>query len=65
MVVLSRLHYGTLNYFLKKITEFKALLSEHGGSKNNEKTFKQLVERVCLAKRYLARRKRTLHFKTD
>lgn len=41
-----------------EITEFKALLSEHfKGSKNNEKTFKHLVERVCLAKRYLARRK--------
>ena len=42
----------------EEIKEFKALLSEHfKGSKNIEKTFKQLVERVCLAKRYLARRK--------
>lgn len=38
--------------------EFKALLAEHfKGSKNIELTFKQLVERVCLTKRYLSRKK--------
>lgn len=42
----------------EEITEFKNLIAEHfSGSRNIEKTFKQLVERVCLAKRYLSRRK--------
>ncbi|MBA2611322.1 MAG: hypothetical protein H0U95_05070 [Bacteroidetes bacterium] len=38
--------------------EFKVLLAEHfKGSKNIDVTFKQLVERICLTKRYLTRRK--------
>lgn len=37
---------------------FKELIAEHfKGSRNLDVTFKQLVERVCLAKRYLTRRK--------
>lgn len=37
---------------------FKLLVAEHfKGSRNLDVTFKQLVERVCLAKRYLTRRK--------
>jgi hypothetical protein len=36
---------------------FKLLIAEHFvGSKNTGKTFKQLVERVCLVKRYIARK---------
>lgn len=41
-----------------QVGEFKTLISEHfKGSKNVDKTFKQLAERVCLAKRYVSRRK--------
>lgn len=37
---------------------FKGLITEHfKNSKNLDVTFKQLVERVCLVKRYLTRRK--------
>jgi hypothetical protein len=37
---------------------FKLLIAEHfKGSRNLDVTFKQLVERVCLVKRYLTRRK--------
>jgi hypothetical protein len=41
-----------------EIKEYKKLIAEHfRNSRNYDKTFKQLIERVCLAKRYVARRK--------
>jgi hypothetical protein len=40
-----------------QVTEFKTLIGEHfKESKNSDKTFKKLVERVCLAKRYVTRK---------
>ena len=42
----------------EEIKEFKFLISEHfTKGKSINKTFRQLVERVCLAKRYVARKK--------
>lgn len=50
--------WNTQLFTEEETEEFKNLLSEYfKGQRNIDKTFKQLVERVCLAKRYLARKK--------
>ena len=41
-----------------EVKEYKKLIAEHfHNSKNHDKTFRQLIERVCLAKRYVSRKK--------
>lgn len=50
--------WNTQQFSDAQVTEFKTLINEHfKGNKNVDKTFKQLVERVCLAKRYVTRKR--------
>lgn len=50
--------WNTQQFSDAEITEFKLLIREHfKRNKNVDATFKQLVERVCLAKRYVTRKK--------
>ena len=42
----------------KEKAGLKALITDHfNNSKNNKRTFKELLERICLAKRYVARKR--------
>lgn len=50
--------WNTQQFTDAEIAEFKLLIGEHfKRNKNVDVVFKQLIERVCLAKRYVTRRK--------
>lgn len=50
--------WNTQQFTHAEVAEFKILIRDHfKGYKNVDKTFKELAERVCLAKRYVTRRK--------
>jgi hypothetical protein len=46
------------NFSESEIESFKALIAEHFyTAKNTKQNFKELIERICLAKRYVARKR--------
>ena len=50
--------WSTREFNYAEIKEFKSLIQEYfKRNQNPDKVFKQLVERVCLAKRYVSRKK--------
>ena len=50
--------WNNKRFTIPEIQELKKLISEHfENNKNNKRNFKELIERICLAKRFVARRK--------
>lgn len=51
--------WNTKNFSVKETEELKALIAAHftNTEKNSKRNFKDLVERICLAKRFVGRRK--------